>query len=87
MTDIGPDSSVPGFRADQLDGFRIGVTSDRRSDDLIAALERRGAEVLHAPAIRIAATESDAKLTRDTAAIISSRPAIVLATSSYGIRR
>lgn len=87
MTDIGPDSSLPGFRADQPEGFRIGVTSDRRSEDLFAALERPGAEVLHSPTIRIAATESDAKLIRDTAAIISSRPAIVLATTSYGIRR
>ena len=32
-----------------LDGFRIGVTSHRRSRDLIEALERRGASVLHAP--------------------------------------
>ncbi len=87
MTDTEPETSVLGFRADQLDGFRIGVTSDRRSEDLIAALERRGAEVLHAPAIRIAATESDAKLTLDTAAIIAAQPDVLLATTSYGIRR
>ena len=37
-----------GLAVDQLLGFRIGVTSDRRSGDLIAALERRGAQVLHA---------------------------------------
>jgi uroporphyrinogen-III synthase len=35
--------AVIGFARDQLVGFRIGVTSDRRSGDLIAALERRGA--------------------------------------------
>ncbi|MEP6480682.1 MAG: uroporphyrinogen-III synthase [Rhodoglobus sp.] len=87
MADIGSDSSLPEFRADQLHGFRIGVTSDRRSEDLIAALERRGAEVLHAPAIRIAATESDAQLTLDTAAIITAQPSVLLATTSYGIRR
>lgn len=87
VTDIGSEFSLPGFRADQLEGFRIGVTSDRRSEDLIAAFERRGAEVLHAPAIRIAPTESDAKLTLDTAAIIEARPDTLLATTSYGIRR
>ena len=87
MTDLGAQQPAAGFRADQLDGFRIGVTSDRRSEDLIAALERRGAEVVHAPAIRIAATESDAKLTLDTAAIIAAQPALLLATTSYGIRR
>ena len=40
MTGTDPDAAV-GFRPDQLDGFRIGVTSDRRSEDLIAAFERR----------------------------------------------
>ena len=87
MTDTGSETHVPGFRPDQLEGFRIGVTSDRRSEDLIAAFERRGAEVLHAPAIRIAAAESDTKLTLDTAAIIAARPDVLLATTSYGIRR
>jgi uroporphyrinogen-III synthase len=76
-----------GFHPGQLEGFRIGVTSDRRSEDLIAAFERRGAEVLHAPAIRIAAVDDDAELTRDTAAIIAARPDLLLATTSYGMRR
>ena len=87
MTDIGTDIALPGFRADQLEGFRIGVTSDRRSEDLIAAFERRGAEVLHAPSIRISASADDSKLTRDTLAIIEAQPDILLATTSYGIRR
>lgn len=81
----GPVS--PGFRADQLEGFRIGVTSDRRSEDLILALQRRGAEVLHAPTIRIAPAEDDAPLIDDTLAIIAGRPDLLLATTSYGIRR
>jgi uroporphyrinogen-III synthase len=87
LTDTGSDATLPGFRPDQLEGFRIGVTSDRRSEDLIAAFERRGAEVLHAPAIRIAATDDDDLLTLDTRAIIDGRPDILLATTSYGIRR
>lgn len=87
MTDTGNDVSLAGFRPDQLEGFRIGVTSDRRSEDLIAALERRGAETLHAPAIRIAATDSDVQLNLDTHAIIEASPDILLATTSYGIRR
>ncbi len=88
MADVETDAGLAaGFRSDQLDGFRIGVTSDRRSEDLIAAFERRGAEVLHAPAIRIAAVDDDAELTRDTAAIIDARPDLFLATTSYGVRR
>jgi uroporphyrinogen-III synthase len=86
MTDY-PSDGVPAFSPDQLAGFRIGVTSDRRSEDLIAAFERRGAEVLHAPAIRIAPAGDDARLTADTIAIIEARPDILLATTSYGIRR
>jgi uroporphyrinogen-III synthase len=88
VADVETDAGfAAGFRPDQLDGFRIGVTSDRRSEDLIAAFERRGAEVLHAPAIRIAAVDDDAELTRDTAAIIEARPDLLLATTSYGVRR
>jgi uroporphyrinogen-III synthase len=87
VTDPGTDAALTGFRSDQLEGFRIGVTSDRRSEDLIAALERRGAETLHAPAIRIAASDNDAGLNLDTHAIIEAKPDILLATTSYGIRR
>lgn len=86
-SDTAVDAAPPGFRPDQLDGFRIGVTSDRRSEDLIAAFERRGAEVLHAPAIRIAPADDDAAVARDTQAIVTARPDILLATTSYGIRR
>jgi len=77
----------PGFRPDQLEGFRIGVTSDRRSEDLIAAFERRGAEVLHAPTIKMAGVLDDGHLERETRAIIAARPSVLLATTSYGLRR
>lgn len=78
---------APGFRPDQLEGFRIGVTSDRRSADLIDALERRGAQVLHAPTLRIANAQSDDTVIADTRAIIEAKPDILLATTAYGIRR
>src|SRR5438132_7512499 len=70
-----------------LEGFRIGVTSHRRSRDLIEALERRGAEVLHAPALKIAPVQEDMKLIEDTRAIIAARPDICIATTAYGMRR
>ena len=72
---------------DQLRGFRIGVTSDRRSEDLIAALERRGAAVTHAPALRIARNEQDAILVRETRQLVAARPEVVLITTGYGMRR
>jgi uroporphyrinogen-III synthase len=71
----------------QLRGFRIGVTSDRRADDLIAALERRGAQVLHAPALTIAPNEQDGSLVLDTREVIVTRPEVVLITTGYGMRR
>jgi uroporphyrinogen-III synthase len=75
-----------GFEPEELVGFRIGVTSDRRSADLIAALERRGAEVLHAPTLRIVPAAEDSRLIDDTRTVIGSRPHILLATTAYGIR-
>ena len=87
MTDTPPEAAAPGFRIDQLDGFRIGVTSDRRSEDLIAAFERRGADVVHAPTIRMTAVSDDGILEAETRAVIAGKPDVLLATTSYGIRR
>lgn len=85
MTDV--IECAPGFRADQLEGFRIGVTSDRRSGDLIDALARRGAQVLHAPTLRMTNAISDDPVIADTRAIIAARPDVLLATTAYGVRR
>ncbi|TLP77069.1 hypothetical protein FEF27_05105 [Nesterenkonia sphaerica] len=70
-----------------LSGFRIGVTSDRRSDELIAAFQRRGAEVIHAPALRIASLTESVTLQQDTNAVISSPPDYAIITTAYGMRR
>ncbi|WP_417220898.1 uroporphyrinogen-III synthase [Arthrobacter sp.] len=70
-----------------LAGFRVGVTSDRRSGDLIDALERRGATVMHAPIMMIVPVAEDDELTRDTAAIIDAVPDATLITTAYGMRR
>lgn len=70
-----------------LEGFRIGVTSHRRSQDLIEALERRGAEVLHAPALKIAPVQEDFRLIDDTRAVIAAKPDLCIATTAYGMRR
>jgi uroporphyrinogen-III synthase len=77
----GPTPDIP------LTGFRVGVTSDRRSRDLIDALERRGAEVLHAPALKIAPVAEDVFLLADTRAVIAARPDVFVVTTAYGMRR
>ena len=86
MTEPPKAEAVIGFEPEQLIGFRIGVTSDRRSGDLIAALERRGAEVMHAPTLRIVPAQEDSRLIDDTKAVINARPDVLLATTAYGMR-
>jgi uroporphyrinogen-III synthase len=76
-----------GTPPDVLRGFRIGVTSDRRSADLIAALERRGAQVMHAPALTITPNDHDNSLIIETRRLIVARPEVVLVTTGYGMRR
>ncbi|WP_264668057.1 uroporphyrinogen-III synthase [Arthrobacter sp. VKM Ac-2550] len=83
--DLRNVAELPNAHA--LAGFRVGVTSDRRAEDLISALERRGAQVLHAPALRIAPVAEDHLLMQDTAAILGARPDITLITTAYGMRR
>jgi len=88
----GPDpdlrqSATGEQTAAALSGFRIGVTSDRRSGDLIDAFVRRGAEVVHAPAVHIAPVEEDDILIADTRVIIAARPRVVIVTTAYGLRR
>ncbi|TFD19135.1 uroporphyrinogen-III synthase [Cryobacterium sp. TMS1-13-1] len=79
--------AAPFLQPNQLEGFRIGVTSDRRSSDLIDAFERRGARVVHAPTLRIAHSQQDGPLLDDTRTMIAARPDLLLATTGYGVRR
>lgn len=81
------DAAIPEIAGGSLTGFRIGVTSDRRSADLIDALERRGAEVLHAPVLKIAPIAEDAELVKETRDLIVARPDYLLVTTAYGMRR
>ncbi|GGF25688.1 uroporphyrinogen-III synthase [Williamsia phyllosphaerae] len=69
-----------------LAGFTIGITAARRADEFEALLCRRGAEVMHAPAIRIIPLADDAELERVTADIIASPPDVVVATTGIGFR-
>ncbi|WP_104108840.1 uroporphyrinogen-III synthase [Arthrobacter sp. N199823] len=84
-------SETPQLSSPHLDqplrGFRIGVTAHRRAGDLIDALERRGAQVQHAPALKIAPVEDDEALRAETAAVIAAAPDIVMVTTAYGMRR
>ncbi|MEV4334328.1 uroporphyrinogen-III synthase [Streptomyces sp. NPDC049597] len=69
-----------------LAGFTVGVTAARRADELGALLQRRGAAVLHAPALRIVPLADDAELLAATKELIDHAPDVVVATTAIGFR-
>ncbi|WP_225822925.1 uroporphyrinogen-III synthase [Streptomyces naphthomycinicus] len=69
-----------------LAGFTVGVTAARRADELGALLQRRGATVLHAPALRIVPLADDSELLAATKEIIDRAPDVVVATTAIGFR-
>ena len=73
--------------ASPLSGFGVAVTSERRSAELIEALQRRGAQVQHAPTLRMAPLVEDAELLEQTRLVLDLRPEFVLVSTAYGFRR
>jgi uroporphyrinogen-III synthase len=69
-----------------LTGYTVGVTAARRADELGAMLERRGATVLHGPAIRIVPLEDDTELLRATRSLLEGPVDIAVATTGIGFR-
>ncbi|EGX57802.1 bifunctional uroporphyrinogen-III synthetase/response regulator domain protein [Streptomyces zinciresistens K42] len=69
-----------------LAGFTVGVTAARRADELGALLGRRGAAVVHAPALRIVPLADDSELLAATEEIIRHTPDVVVATTAIGFR-
>lgn len=69
-----------------LAGCVVLVTGDRRAGDLSAALERRGARVVHTPALTIVPHTDDADLLRGTRALLGSRPDVLVVTTAIGFR-
>ena len=53
-----------------LAGFAVGVTAARRADELGTMIERRGATVLHGPALRIVPLVDDTELLAATRKLI-----------------
>ncbi|MFJ7194854.1 MULTISPECIES: uroporphyrinogen-III synthase [unclassified Streptomyces] len=69
-----------------LAGFTVGVAAARRAEEFGALLERRGATVLHAPALRIVPLADDGELRAATREIIDSVPDTVVVTTAVGFR-
>ncbi|MGW3460923.1 uroporphyrinogen-III synthase [Streptomyces olivaceoviridis] len=69
-----------------LAGFTVGVTAARRAEELGALLQRRGATVVHAPALRIVPLADDGELLTATKELIDQMPDVVVATTAIGFR-
>lgn len=69
-----------------LAGFTVGVTAARRAEELGALLQRRGAAVMHAPALRIVPLADDSELLAATKELIDDAPDVVIATTAIGFR-
>ncbi|WP_305092139.1 uroporphyrinogen-III synthase [Prescottella sp. R16] len=70
----------------ELLGFTVAVTAARRAEEFATLLERRGATVLHAPAIRIVPLADDTGLARATDEVIANPPDITVAMTAVGFR-
>jgi uroporphyrinogen-III synthase len=75
-----------GQSAAPLTGYRIAVTSARRSEELCALLSRQGAEVCSAAAINMIALPDDDELHSNTEALIAQPPDILVAHTGIGFR-
>lgn len=76
-------ASAPGA---PLAGFTVGLTADRRRDELAHLLVRRGARVLSAPAISIVPLAQDTELLAVTRALVARAPDVVVAMTGIGMR-
>jgi uroporphyrinogen-III synthase len=82
----GEEPAGPGRSPDQLAGFSIVLTSDRRAEEFGGAFTRRGATVLHAPILRIIPLAEDTELIRATTELIADPPDDVIVTTAIGFR-
>ncbi|MEU4574342.1 uroporphyrinogen-III synthase [Nonomuraea sp. ATR24] len=71
---------------DALAGFTVGVTATRRREEFGALLERRGARVLSAPAIRLVPLAEDADLLAATRLTLDGPLHDVVITTGVGFR-
>lgn len=84
--------NMPSARARQpaepspLAGFTVAVTAARRSEEICGLLTRRGATVIHAPALRIVSVADDTALHKATVDLIAAPPDTVVATTGIGFR-
>ena len=81
MTETSPELPLQ-----PLAGYTVAVTAARRKEELGALLDRRGARVVYAPAIRIVPLSDDADLVAATREVLTRPVDLVVATTGVGFR-
>jgi uroporphyrinogen-III synthase len=84
-TPAGPATAEPPVEL-PLAGYTVAVTAARRKEELGALLDRRGARVVYAPAIRIVPLADDAELVTATRTVLDHPIDLVVATTGVGFR-
>jgi uroporphyrinogen-III synthase len=69
-----------------LAGFTVGITAARRTEELGAMLERRGAAVLQGQALQIVPLADDTELVDATRGLVARPPDITVASTGIGFR-
>jgi uroporphyrinogen-III synthase len=80
------DSREAAPRLEPLAGYTVALTAARRREEFGAALERRGAKVIYAPAIRIVPLADDTRLREATERCLAAPVDVVVATTGIGFR-
>ncbi|WP_448612919.1 uroporphyrinogen-III synthase [Modestobacter sp. URMC 112] len=84
--DAADGGAAPAAEVLPLAGYTVAVTAARRREELGALLDRRGARVVHAPAIRIVPLADDADLVSATREVLAAPVDLVVATTGVGFR-
>jgi uroporphyrinogen-III synthase len=71
---------------EEMSGFVVGVTADRRAEEQIAMLERRGATVIHGPAIRTHPVTVDGPFADAIEDLIAHPPEVTVLSTGIGVR-
>ena len=78
-------SESPPLGDRPLDGWRVGITADRRSDAQLDLLERRGAVPVHGCTMRTVNLTQDARLLAVSRALVSDPPQTLVLETGMGL--
>jgi uroporphyrinogen-III synthase len=77
---------MPRVALGEMSGFVVGVTADRRADEQITMLRRRGADVLHGQVIRTHPAAVDGPLAAALRDLVDQPPDVTVLSTGIGVR-